>query len=89
VKRSGRDEPMWVVIHTYMEPMLEISLYLYFYLKLAKMLCFFSLSLIFFLQQNRRTRGWNRFCPEAGGGEKQIMYTHASKHKNDKIKRNK
>jgi hypothetical protein len=25
VKRSGRDEPMWVVIHMYMETMLESS----------------------------------------------------------------
>jgi hypothetical protein len=39
VKRSGRDEPMWVAIRTYMEAMLRISLYSYFYLKLAKMLC--------------------------------------------------
>jgi hypothetical protein len=39
VKRSGRDEPMWVVIHLCMEPMLGISLYSYPYLKLAKTLC--------------------------------------------------
>jgi hypothetical protein len=39
VKRSGRDEPMWVVIHMCMEAMLGISLYSYLYLKLAKMLC--------------------------------------------------
>jgi hypothetical protein len=40
VKRSGRDEPMWVSIHKCMEAMLGISLYRYLYLKLAKMLCF-------------------------------------------------
>jgi hypothetical protein len=40
VKRSGRDEPMWVVIHMCMEAMLGISLYSYFYLKIAKTLCF-------------------------------------------------
>jgi hypothetical protein len=39
VKRSGGDEPMWVVIHRWMEAMLGISLYSYLYLKLAKMLC--------------------------------------------------
>jgi hypothetical protein len=39
VKRSGRDEPMWVLIHMCMEAMLVISLYRYPYLKLAKMLC--------------------------------------------------
>jgi hypothetical protein len=33
VKRSGRDEPMWVVIHKCMEAMLGISLYSYLYLK--------------------------------------------------------
>jgi hypothetical protein len=39
-------------------------------------------------QQSWRTREWNRFCPEMGGGEKvaQITYTHVSKCKNDKIK---
>jgi hypothetical protein len=46
VKRSGRDEPMWVVIHMCMEAMLGISLYSYLYLKLAKMLSFL-LSLVF------------------------------------------
>jgi hypothetical protein len=39
VKRSGRDESMWVVIHMCIEAMLGISLYSYLYLKLAKMLC--------------------------------------------------
>jgi hypothetical protein len=61
VKRSGRDEPMWFVIHICMEAMLGISLYSYLYLKLAKMLCVS-------LQQNWRTRGQNRFCLEVDGG---------------------
>jgi hypothetical protein len=39
VKRSGRDEPKWVVIHMCMEAMLRISLDTHLYLKLAKMLC--------------------------------------------------
>jgi hypothetical protein len=40
VKKSGRDEPMWVAIHKCMEATLGISLYsknLYF--KLTKTLC--------------------------------------------------
>jgi hypothetical protein len=39
VKRSGRDESIRVVIHTYMYAMVGISLYSYPYLKLAKTLC--------------------------------------------------
>jgi hypothetical protein len=40
VKKSGRDEPMWVVIHKCMEATLRISLYSYLYLKLAKTLVY-------------------------------------------------
>jgi hypothetical protein len=45
---------------------------------------------MFFLLQNQRTRGQNRFCLEAGAGGEvaQIMYEHVSKCKNDKIKYN-
>jgi hypothetical protein len=51
------------------------------------------LSLMFSLQQNQRTRGWNRFCPavgwveeEEGRGEvTQTIYIHVSKYRN-KIK---
>jgi hypothetical protein len=68
VKRSGRDEPMWVAIHKCMEAMLGISLSSYLYLKLAKTLSFL-LPLVFSLQQNRRRRRWNRFCLEAAVGE--------------------
>jgi hypothetical protein len=38
VKRSGRDEPMWIVIHMCVEAMLRIFLYSYLCLKLAKTL---------------------------------------------------
>jgi hypothetical protein len=88
VKRSGRDELMWVSIHKCMEAMLGICLYSYLYLKLAKMLCLFLLSPMFSLQQNLRTRGWYRFCPEAGWGGRwgkrigevaQTMYTPVNK----------
>jgi hypothetical protein len=37
VKRSGRDEPVWIVKHKCKET--RISLHSYLYLKLAKMLC--------------------------------------------------
>jgi hypothetical protein len=70
VKRSGRDEPIWVVIHMCMEAMLGIPLYGSLYLKLAKKLCF-SYYVLFSPQQNQRSRGWNRFCPKVGvGGER-------------------
>jgi hypothetical protein len=39
VEKSGRDEPMWVIMHMCMEAMIANSLYSYLYLKLAKMLC--------------------------------------------------
>jgi hypothetical protein len=57
-----------------------------------KIPCFSYYLLCFFLLQNQRTRGWNRFCMEvggvcAGGGGwgvlGQIICTHVSKCKND------
>jgi hypothetical protein len=63
VKSSGRDEPMWVVIHNCMETILGICMYL----KLAKMLCL-SISYVS-SQLYQRTRGQNRFWLEAGEGE--------------------
>jgi hypothetical protein len=89
VKRSGRDESIWVVIHLGMEAMLGISLYSYPYLNLAKMLSFLLL-LMSTLQQNWR-KGQNRFCLEArrwegrgrgqghGGEMAQTMYAHMNK----------
>jgi hypothetical protein len=89
VKRSGRDESIWVVIHMCMEAMLGISLYSYPYLKLTKTLSFLLL-LMFSLQQNWR-RGQNRFWLEVrevgveggGGGQRgemtQTMYAHMNK----------
>jgi hypothetical protein len=41
VKRSGRDEPMWVATHKCIEARLGIFLYSYLYLKLAKTYVFF------------------------------------------------
>jgi hypothetical protein len=68
VKRSGRDELIWVVIHICMVTTVGIYLYSYLYLKLAKTLAYFLLSLTFSIQQSWRTKGWKRFCPEAGKG---------------------
>jgi hypothetical protein len=70
VKRSGRDEPMWIAIHKCMEAMLGISLYSYLHLKLAKTLCL-SYYLLCYLFNNIREegktgsawRGQNRFLP--------------------------
>jgi hypothetical protein len=43
---------------------------------------------MFSLQQKKRTRGRNRFCPEVEVVEvAQTMYTHVSKCKNDKRKK--
>jgi hypothetical protein len=52
VKRSGRDEPAWVVMHKCIKAMLRISLYSYLYPKLAKMLCLSYYLFMFSLQQN-------------------------------------
>jgi hypothetical protein len=55
VKRSGRDEPMQIVIHTCMEAMLGISLYSDPYLKLAKSLCLsYYLSCFLFQKMEKR-----------------------------------
>jgi hypothetical protein len=55
VKRSGRDESIWVVINLCMEAMLGISLYSYPYLKLAKPLClsYYLLCLLFNKMEKR------------------------------------
>jgi hypothetical protein len=43
---------------------------------------------MYYHQQNWGTRGQNRFCLEVGVGEvAQTMYTHLSKCKNDKMKK--
>jgi hypothetical protein len=68
VKRSGRDEPVPVIIHMCKEAMFGISLYRDLYFKLAKMLCLFYYLLCFLF--SKRRRGQNRFClEERGGGE--------------------
>jgi hypothetical protein len=96
VKRSGRDEPMWVAIHKCIEAMLGISLYSYLYLKLPKTLCLSYYLLCFFFNKIREHEGgagsarkWRRKRVCGGGGRRgevaQILYTHISisKCKND------
>jgi hypothetical protein len=72
VKRSGRDEPIWVVIHMFMETILGISLCSYLYLKLAKMLCltYYCLCLLFnkIGEEGRTGSAWKQGGGGRGGG---------------------
>jgi hypothetical protein len=78
----GRDEPMWVAIHKYMEAMLGMSLYSYLYLKLGKTLCVSYYRLCFLFNKIREQEGGTGF---AGRGRvAQTMYTHVSKCKKQK-----
>jgi hypothetical protein len=90
VKRSGRDESIWVVIHMCMEAMLGISLYSYPYVKLAKTLCLshYCLWLLYneIAEEGRTGSVWKR--EESGGDERgggqwvemtQTMYAHMNK----------
>jgi hypothetical protein len=57
MKRSGRDEPIWIVTHICMETTQGISLHSYLYLKLAKMPCFSYYFLFFFFNKIRELEG--------------------------------
>jgi hypothetical protein len=90
VKRSGRYEIIWVVMHMCMEAMLGISLYSYSYLKLAKLLRLFYYCLCLFINKigeegrrgsawkargvRGRGRGWGK-----GGEMAQTMYAYMNK----------
>jgi hypothetical protein len=85
MKRSGRNEPVWVAIYICMEAMIGICLYSYLYLKLAKTV--FLIIFYVFLKQIWRTRVQNPGNRVGGWGEvAQTMYTHVSKCRHDKIK---
>jgi hypothetical protein len=71
VKRSGREEPVWVAIHKCMEAMLGISVS-----QTSKNAMSF-LSLKFSLQQNQRTEGRTGSTRKRGWGR--TVYTHVSK----------
>jgi hypothetical protein len=72
VKRSARDEPMWVAIYICVEIMLGISLYSYFYLKLGKKThyVFFIISYVSSStkSKNKRTEQVLSRSGEWGGG---------------------
>jgi hypothetical protein len=83
VKRSGRDESVWVAIHMFMEAILGISLHSYPYLKLAKPLCLFyyCLCLLFNKIENYlEMRGFGGRRRVAGSrGRDGPMYAHMNK----------
>jgi hypothetical protein len=77
LKRSGRDESIRVVIHIYIEAMLEISLYSYPYVKIAKMVCLSYFAYVFSstkLEKRGTREGWG-----VGGRIAQTMYEHMNK----------
>jgi hypothetical protein len=90
VKRSGREEPIRVVIHICMETMLRISLCSYLYLKVAKMLCLsYNLSCFLFNKIGKEGRigsTWKRGGWGKGGEMAQTMYTHMNKCINNFLK---
>jgi hypothetical protein len=53
-KRSGRNKPVWVTIHKFMEAMLGISFYSYLYPKLAKQYVFLIISYIFLTKKSEK-----------------------------------
>jgi hypothetical protein len=90
VKRSGRDESFWVVIHMCLEAMLVISLYNYPYLKLAKMICFSYYCLCFLFKKvgevGRTSSAWKqgewvqKGKEQGNGGEMALtMYANMNK----------
>jgi hypothetical protein len=79
VKRSGKDEPVWVVIHMCMEATLGISLYRYFYLNWQKCSVFLIISYVFSSTKSENKKV-EQVLPGSGAGERcPIIYTHVSK----------
>jgi hypothetical protein len=88
VKRSGKNELMWVVIHMFMEATLGISLYSYLCLKVAKMLCLSFYCLCFLFTKIGEQEGGTGSAQKGGDGVvAQVTYTHVRKWKTDKIKK--
>jgi hypothetical protein len=75
VKRSGRDEPVWVVIHMRMKAMLGISLYSYFYHKLEKHYVFLFILHIFSPTKLENKRAEQALPRELGEGGTNDVYT--------------
>jgi hypothetical protein len=79
---------MWFEIHPCMEAMLEISLYSYFYLKLAKCYVFLVIAYILSSIISEKKRA-EQVLPRSRMVVEEValtMYTHVSKYKNDKKK---
>jgi hypothetical protein len=57
VKRSGRDEPIWVAKHIHLETTQRVSLYSYPNLDLVKAACFSCYLLCFFFNKIREQEG--------------------------------
>jgi hypothetical protein len=55
--RTGRDEPVWIIIHIGMETTQGISQYSYLYLKLAKHHVFLIIFCVFFFYKIREQEG--------------------------------
>jgi hypothetical protein len=65
VKRTGRDEPIWVVTHMHGNNTRKLPMY-YLYLKLAKTPC--SSMFYVFSSTKLENRREEQFLPRAGGG---------------------
>jgi hypothetical protein len=80
VKRSGRDESIWVVIYLCMEAMLGISLYSYPYLNQQKCHVFLIIAYVFSSTKSEKraehvlpgSEGGGGRRKEAGGGAGEI-----------------
>jgi hypothetical protein len=71
---SGRDEPIWVVIHICVVITLGISLYSYLYLRLAKPL-YFSYYLLCFSSTTSEIRRVEQVLPGSGMGGANNVHT--------------
>jgi hypothetical protein len=97
VKKSGRDEPIWVVTHICIEITQGISCIsnqqencFFLYISNQQGNCFFSLNIFYgFSSTKLENKRAEHVLPGGGcrGEVAQIMYTYVSKCKNDKIKK--
>jgi hypothetical protein len=61
MKKSGRDESIWVVVHICMEAILGISLYSYCYFKLAK--CYIFLIVVYVFSSTKLEKRTEQALP--------------------------
>jgi hypothetical protein len=84
MKKSGRDEPIWVIIHKCMETTQGISLYNYLCLKLAKCHVFLIIFYVFSSTKLENKKAEQVLMGGGVGGAPNNVYTCKCKH--DKIK---